>query len=108
MSATIIVEFLNYGGSVVQGALPQIPGEIVRITEYDSSTGRNHVLDTKTKFFGVYSDTDQYINFLTTDSAGDSLTSGQRLPIPADRWYYHAREDNNGENVYTQVNIKDQ
>lgn len=106
MSATIITEYKSYGGNSTHGDLPQVPGEVVRFAEYDSSTGRNHIFHESTQFFSIISDAAQHYNFKTTDSAGDTLLTGARGRIPSDQVFYQAVTNNQGERVYTQVNIK--
>lgn len=107
MSSTFIVEYSSYGGNVTEGALPQIPGKVVCFTEYDSSTGRNHVLQNETRFFSILSDSAQHYNFDLTDSAGSTLTSGNRGKVPADQLFYQATRDAQGGVLYSQVNVKD-
>lgn len=107
MSVTIITEYASIGGITANGATPQIPCEVVRRAEYDSSTGQNHVFHPTTRFFGLISDTAQNFNFDTADSAGDTLTSGNRDRVAADERFYQAIKTPNGDALYTQINVKD-
>lgn len=115
MATVFVVQYSSFGGKNkggdddTIGFLPQIPGRITKIDEFDASTPKQITFEDDTSFFKLQAfGGDVWHNYNTNDTGGDSLVAGDRDRSADGALTFQGITSNKtGKKFYTQLNVKD-